>query len=57
MISLTKEENKSYHKQNTCHMCKKKNLVLINMIKNTINLEIILITLGNIEALLIMFVI
>ena len=24
MISLTKEENKSYHKQNTCHMCKKK---------------------------------
>ena len=50
MIPITTEENKSYHKQNTCHICKS-NLLLI--IKDTTKSEIIVNTLENIEVLLI----
>ena len=55
MMPLTYEENQSYHEQNIFVIYAKKSLVL--MIKNTIRSEIIVITLENIEALLIMFVI
>ena len=54
MIPFTVEETKRYHKQKTCHIYKK---VQIIMIKNIIKAEIIVITLENKETLLIMFVI
>ena len=52
MIQLTTEENQSYQKQKVS-IYVKKNLVL--MTKNTIKSDIIVITLGNIEVLLIIF--
>ena len=52
MIQLTTEENQSYQKQKVS-IYAKKNLVL--MTKNTIKSDIIVITLGNIEVLLIIF--
>ena len=54
MIPLTIEENKSYLKQKTCHICKKE-FSTDDSDKNTIKSEIIVITLENIETLL-MFV-
>ena len=55
MIPLTNKGNKSYRKQKVCHICKKK-LVLMTMIKN-VKSEITVITLENIEALHIIFII
>ena len=52
MTQLTTEENQSYQKQKVS-IYVKKNLVL--MTKNTIKSDIIVITLGNIEVLLITF--
>ena len=52
MIQLTTEENQSYQKQKVS-IYVKKNLVL--MTKSTIKSDIIVITLGNIEVLLIIF--
>ena len=52
MIQLTTEEKQSYQKQKVS-IYVKKNLVL--MTKNTIKSDIIVITLGNIEVLLIIF--
>ena len=52
IIQLTTEENQSYQKQKVS-IYAKKNLVL--MTKNTIKSDIIVITLGNIEVLLIIF--
>ena len=54
MIPLTDKENKSYHKQKVCHICKKK-LLLIMIIKNIIKSEIIATLLVNIEVLPIIF--
>ena len=60
MIPLTSEGNEYYEMQKLCHICKKK-LVLIKMMKKhsnyTKNLEIIVITLDNLEELYIVFVI
>ena len=39
MIPLTNHDNKSYRKQNVCHICKKRLLPMIT-IKNTIKFEI-----------------
>ena len=36
MISLTKEEKKIHFEQKVCYICKKKHLVLLMTIKNTI---------------------
>ena len=59
MIPLTDKENKSYEKQKVTYA--KKNLVLMKMIKMhlnyTIKSEIIVITLENLEELLIVFAI
>ena len=54
MIRLANEKNTPYLKQKVCHV--KNNLVLTAMIKITIKSAITVITLENIEALL-MFVI
>ena len=60
MIPLACEENEFYGMQKVCHICRK-NLVLIKMKKThsnyTIKLEIIVITLENLEELLIVIVI
>ena len=60
MIPVTSEGNEYYEMQKLCHKCKKK-LVLIKMMKKHSNytkkLEIIVITLDNLEELLIVFVI
>ena len=59
MIPVTSEGNEYYEMQKLCHKCKKK-LVLIKMMKKHSNytkkLEIIVITLDNLEELLIVFV-
>ena len=55
MLPMTDEENKSFHKQNFCYICKK--LVLIRMIKNIVKSKIIDILLVNVEVVLIIFVI
>ena len=52
MIPLTKKEEKKHNKQEVCHICKKKDLVLTITIKNIIRLEIIVAILENIEVLL-----
>ena len=49
MIPLTNEEKGSYEKQEVCHICEKK-LVLI---KNTVKLDVIVITQENLEVSLI----
>ena len=54
MMPLTVEENKSYHEQKVSCICKKEFSIDD---KNTIKADIIVITLANIEMLLIMFVI
>ena len=57
-IPLKNEENKSYSKQKVCHICKKE--FSIDNEKNdkkVIEYKIIVITLVNIEALLVIFVI
>ena len=60
MIPVTSEGNEYYEMQKLCRKCKKK-LVLIKMMKKHSNytkkLEIIVITLDNLEELLIVFVI
>ena len=60
MIQLTNEETKSYEEQKVCYICKKE-FVIDKMIKTclnyTIKSEILFITLGNLEELLIVFVI
>ena len=60
MIQLTNEETKSYEEQKVFDICKKK-FVIDKMRKTrlnyTIKSEIIFITLGNLEELLIVFVI
>ena len=56
MIPLTNKENQSYRKQKVCYYAKKY-LVLMIKIKNIIKSEIIVITLENIEVLLIIYVI
>ena len=60
MIPLTDKENNVYEKQKVCYICKKKDLVLIKMIKMHLNYIIksktIAITLENLEELLIIFV-
>ena len=60
MIPLTDKEYETYEKQKVCHICKKK-IVLMKMIKihlkYTIKSEIIVITLENLEELLIIFAI
>ena len=60
MIQLTNEETKSYEEQKVFYICKKK-FVIDKMRKTrlnyTIKSEIIFITLGNLEELLIVFVI
>ena len=53
MIPLADKEVRSYEKQKVCHICKK-NLVLMKMRKK---LLLIVITLGNLDELLIIFVI
>ena len=56
MIPFTIEENESYSKQKFV-IYAKKNFVLMTVIKNTVKLEIIVITLKNTETQLITFVI
>ena len=51
MIPLTHEGNKSYHKQKVCYICKKE------FNTDTIKSEIIVITLEDIDELLIIFAI
>ena len=53
MIPLTNEETESYEKQKFCYICKKE----FSTYKNTVKLEIIVITQENLEELLIIFVI
>ena len=61
MIPLTDKETDSYENQKVCHICKKELIVLIKMIKMHLNYniksEIIVITLENLEELLIIFAI
>ena len=60
MIALTDEENKSYEEQKGCYICKKdfNTDKMIKMHLNyTIKSEIIVITLENLEELLIIFAI
>ena len=45
MIPLTNEEKESYEKQKVCHICKKE----FSTDRNTIKLEIIVITRKNLE--------
>ena len=60
MIPLTDKENKSYKKQKVCHICKK-SFVMMKMRKMNLNYteksKIIIITLENLEKLLIVFAI
>ena len=60
MIPLNDEENKSHEKQKVCHKSKK-SFVMMKMrrvnLNYTIKSEIIVITLGNLEELLIVFAI
>ena len=56
MISLTHEGKKLQRKQKVCYICKKR-FSPDDDIKNIIKPEIIVITLGNIEELLMVFAI
>ena len=56
MTPLKSEENKSYHKPEVCYIYQK-HLVLIMKIKNAVTSEITVITLENVEKLLIISVI
>ena len=56
MIPLTKKEEKMHNKQNKCYIYKKR-LSTDDNNKNIIKSEIIVITLENIEELLMIFVI
>ena len=59
LIPLTDKETEPYEKQKVCHICKK--IVLMKIVKThsnyTIKSEIIVITLENLEELLIIFAI
>ena len=61
MILLTDDENKFYEKQRKLHLCKKKSFAQIKMrkinLKYTKKSEIIVVTLENLEELLIVFAI
>ena len=65
MIPLIDEENKSYEKQEVCHICKKsfawikmvKLIKLMKKLKIIKKLKITVIALGNLEELLIAFAI
>ena len=60
MIPLTDEENKSYEKEKVCYICKKEFSTDENdkmHLNYTIKSEIIVITLENLEELLIIFAI
>ena len=54
MIPLTIEENKSYHEENICCICKNG---LVFIMKSTIKSEMIFTTLENREELLMIFTI
>ena len=56
MTPLKSEENKSYRKPEVCYIYQK-HLVLIMKIKNAVTSEITVITLENVEKLLIISVI
>ena len=56
MIPLTDEGNKSFVKQKVCCICKK-DLVLVMIIKSIFKSEIIITKKGNIEMLLLGFII
>ena len=55
IITITIEE-KSYRKQKTCHICKKEFSTNNEYKKNTIKLEILIMTLENIEVLLMLVI-